>query len=679
MAIYHEDIANIELSSGQIFRSFMNHTIGSGDDMANRFGVRVFRDGEPENIGGTCVGLFIRADGTTVTISSGVVSGNVAYVTLPEACYAVEGQFSLAIKCQGSGVTGTLRIVDGVVSRTSTSAVVDPGTLVPSIEDLIDAIEDAVETIPADYTTLLAAIAPVYSTSATYAIGQYAWYDGVLYRCVVPITTGETWTSSHWMPAIVGSDVFETRKAINNSTGEIHSTVSMTQNQVVMSTTGDIFSANGYARCEKIQIPLNCKKVFFPDMYVNTAQTSAGWAIYDINTGTSTDHFVRGGQTPYIDFTEEEAQKEYYFCVSGYSDKSTWDIVYKMNDYKNPETFGVAVTVNLTAERYINYTSGNVATAPNTSYKAATEQIWIPFGCKLILFPEGRPQFNAEVGWATYSKKTGNRPDAFVRGGQSAYIVPQENERYFCFTSYNDRKTPPATTEVYFYFGNEAEIAKNLYPAYNKTICFVGDSVTFGYDDDNHGAQLPNPWVDQVGEMLKSAVYNAGYSGATVGESTATGIVVWVNRYTELANQFDIVGVMIGVNDCFNRSASYPIGTMDDNVKTTFYGALKLFWNGMVQKYPPKNGKKLFCMIYPSVYSDFPATWQPYYEALKNVAKYYAIPVLDLSECSGISPHSDPDHEYWRDNQGSYSPHLTQYGANVIAPIIADFIKNNIA
>lgn len=165
MAIYHEDIANIELSSGQIFRSFMNRTIGSGDDMANRFGVRVFRDGEPENIGGTCFGLFIRADGATVGINDGTVSGNEAYVTLPEACYAVEGNFTLAIKCQGGDVTGTMRIVDGVVSRTSTSAAVDPGNIIPDIEALIEAIAAAVATIPEDYSEL----------SQSAVRGNYVW------------------------------------------------------------------------------------------------------------------------------------------------------------------------------------------------------------------------------------------------------------------------------------------------------------------------------------------------------------------------------------------------------------------------------------------------------------------------------------------------------------------------
>lgn len=154
MAIYHEDIVNIDLENGTIHRSFMNHSIGYGDDDANRFGIRAFRNGVAEDLGGTCAGYFIRADGATVAIGDGVVSGNVAYVTLPEACYAVEGNFTLTIKVSGGGVTGTMRIVDGVVSRTSTSTAVDPGTIIPSVEALISAIDDAVASIPQDYSEL---------------------------------------------------------------------------------------------------------------------------------------------------------------------------------------------------------------------------------------------------------------------------------------------------------------------------------------------------------------------------------------------------------------------------------------------------------------------------------------------------------------------------------------------
>ena len=154
MANYREDILNIELENGNLHRNFMRHTIGSGDALANRFGVRVFRNGEPVQLAGTCTGYFIRSDGATIPINNGVINGNVAYVTLIDTCYAMEGIFSLAIKVSYGGETVTMRIVDGMVSRTSTDVAIDPGTILPNIEDLIEAINEAVVTIPPDYSSL---------------------------------------------------------------------------------------------------------------------------------------------------------------------------------------------------------------------------------------------------------------------------------------------------------------------------------------------------------------------------------------------------------------------------------------------------------------------------------------------------------------------------------------------
>ena len=158
MANYREDIVNIELSTGLIHRSFLKKSIGEGDKKADRFGVRAYRNGVPENLSGTCSGLFIRADGATVPVSDGYVSGNLAYVTLPETCYAVEGYFSLAIKVTTANDITTLRIVDGMVSRTSTDVAADPGTIIPSIEALIEAIDEAVASIPEDYSALQNAV-----------------------------------------------------------------------------------------------------------------------------------------------------------------------------------------------------------------------------------------------------------------------------------------------------------------------------------------------------------------------------------------------------------------------------------------------------------------------------------------------------------------------------------------
>ena len=144
MAIYHEDIVDIDLNSGTIHRSFSTHSIGEADKNANRYGIRAFRDGAPETLGtAVCTGYFIRADGGTVLVDTGVVEDNVAYVTLPQSCYAVEGNFCLIIKLAGNSVTGTMRIIDGVVANTTTDTVIDPGSVIPDINDLLELIEEA--------------------------------------------------------------------------------------------------------------------------------------------------------------------------------------------------------------------------------------------------------------------------------------------------------------------------------------------------------------------------------------------------------------------------------------------------------------------------------------------------------------------------------------------------------
>lgn len=145
MAIYREDIVDIELESGTVFRSFMNKAIGEGDANGNRFGFRCLRNGEPVSlIGSAVIGHFIQADGNTVQIN-GTIEGDTAYVSLPATCYAVEGQFTLAIKLSGGGVVGTIRMVDGTVVNTTNGAVIDPGSVIPDLSDYLAVVEDAEE------------------------------------------------------------------------------------------------------------------------------------------------------------------------------------------------------------------------------------------------------------------------------------------------------------------------------------------------------------------------------------------------------------------------------------------------------------------------------------------------------------------------------------------------------
>lgn len=150
MAIYKQDIVDINLNSGTIYRSFANHAIGMTDSNGDQFGVRVFRDGEFVDLDGITVqGFFRDSQGNNIAITSGnTVTGNTAVVTLPQACYNYEGPFTLAIKLIGGTVTGTVRIVDGTVNNTNTSGAVAPTETVPTYQEILatyDEMQEALE------------------------------------------------------------------------------------------------------------------------------------------------------------------------------------------------------------------------------------------------------------------------------------------------------------------------------------------------------------------------------------------------------------------------------------------------------------------------------------------------------------------------------------------------------
>ena len=56
--------------------------------------------------------------------------------------------------------------------------------------------------------SMSANIAAVYSTSATYAIGQYCMHNDNLYRCTTTISSPESWNSAHWAQVTVGEALY---------------------------------------------------------------------------------------------------------------------------------------------------------------------------------------------------------------------------------------------------------------------------------------------------------------------------------------------------------------------------------------------------------------------------------------------------------------------------------------
>lgn len=66
-----------------------------------------------------------------------------------------------------------------------------------------------------DTTYKVPATAPEYAATNTYAVGDLAVYQGVLYKCTTAIDTPEAWTVQHWQDTTIGDEVSTLKESIN--------------------------------------------------------------------------------------------------------------------------------------------------------------------------------------------------------------------------------------------------------------------------------------------------------------------------------------------------------------------------------------------------------------------------------------------------------------------------------
>lgn len=182
------------------------------------------------------------------------------------------------------------------------------------------------------------------------------------------------------------------------------------------------------------------------------------------------------------------------------------------------------------------------------------------------------------------------------------------------------------------------------------TINFLGDSITEGV-----GASAPeNKYVEVFGRITGAKVQNYGISATRFALQTGTPIrpkddYVDVNsfceRFSSMDDNADAVVVFGGTNDFGHGDA--PMGTFADRTPDTFYGACHTLFRGLVQKYL---GKTIVIMTPLHRCGELKAnptgnksvsvgtTLLDYVIAIRQVAEYYSLPVLDLYAVSGMQP-----------------------------------------
>lgn len=179
----------------------------------------------------------------------------------------------------------------------------------------------------------------------------------------------------------------------------------------------------------------------------------------------------------------------------------------------------------------------------------------------------------------------------------------------------------------------------------NKTVNFLGDSITQGVAVSCEETVFLNILRQETG---LAAARNYGIRGTRIAAQLHAqppdADQNFVSRVAAMDPKADVVVVFGGTNDFGHGDA--PIGSFSDRTVHTFYGACHLLLEELIQKYPSAT----IVVMTPlhRLGEDNPrgdgskqrdiAPLSTYVEIIKVVARYYAVPVLDLFSVSGIQP-----------------------------------------
>ena len=208
----------------------------------------------------------------------------------------------------------------------------------------------------------------------------------------------------------------------------------------------------------------------------------------------------------------------------------------------------------------------------------------------------------------------------------------------------------------------------------NKKMGGLGDSLIKGSTIGNTYTTLY-----QIAQNNNMEYVNYGINGNPISnpsnynEGNNQGMCV---RYTEMDNDLDYVVILGGAND---KRLNVPIGNNNDNVVTTFKGALNILIQGLLTKYPTK--KILFMTNYNRTQdaNDLGLHDIDYVDAMIEMCGLYGIPCFDNYRKCGISWKTNIQTS-WCDEGvylgGTINRHLSPAGYEFLIPVYESILKS---
>ncbi len=212
-----------------------------------------------------------------------------------------------------------------------------------------------------------------------------------------------------------------------------------------------------------------------------------------------------------------------------------------------------------------------------------------------------------------------------------------------------------------------------------KRINFLGDSITEGHGTSSAENCFVSLLKDKL-ELAESRNYGIGGTRFAVQKNPSAEArwdLDFCSRVAEMDPDADVVVVFGGTNDFGHGDA--PLGCAQDRAPTTFYGACHTLMRSLIEKYP----QAAIVVLTPlhrcneddprgdGFKTDAVAPLSSYVEIIKEVARWYSLPVLDLFAASGLQPRVPVIQE-------KYVPdglHPNDAGHRILADKIAAFLR----
>ncbi len=211
----------------------------------------------------------------------------------------------------------------------------------------------------------------------------------------------------------------------------------------------------------------------------------------------------------------------------------------------------------------------------------------------------------------------------------------------------------------------------------HKTVNILGDSITEGVGVSRQS----NRYTDVFAALTGAKVNNYGISGTRIAKQTNPTVYNptfdqdFISRVDDMDASADAVVVFGGTNDFGHGDA--PLGDMQSRDPYTFYGACHVLMHNLAEKFCGK--PVVFMTPIQRAASDDNEflinsrgyAFERYIDIIKEVATYYAIPVLDLYTMSGITAHV----EKVKNELTVDGLHPSDKGARIIAERLAAFMQ----